>query len=324
MLQLCDGPACRLRARDLGVDDGDKVGCLGRCDAPVAATAAGRALTLWRRGGAPEPLAAPGAQRGPDEPVLLRDLFWPDQAQLAAARRRGAWRALAAAASGGARALASLLAAPAVAPCVLVDAAPTTPGDFGARPLCERDPHLVLEGACLAACAVGAARAIVRVRAGWDDATAALATAAAAARAAALDGGVAIDVGGALAAPDGAWRIAVADAARLARATAIATRDGDGAPDDDGVARGRAWWSAHATRLCALSGDVHRPGVYELPAAATVADALAAAGGVVDGARVAAFGAALADGAVVTDVAGAAPAALVVLNARRDRSALLC
>src|SRR5437899_2096861 len=105
MLRVCDGPACRIRAADLGLGRvGVPVGCLGRCDAPVAAlSATGRALVLARRGADPEPAMAPGAQRGPWEPALLRDVFFADQAELAAARRRGAYRALAAVVAGAPR-----------------------------------------------------------------------------------------------------------------------------------------------------------------------------------------------------------------------------
>jgi len=78
------------------------------------------------------------------------------------------------------------------------------------------------------------------------------------------------------------------------------------------------WLERHATILCALSGDVLRPGLYELGSGATIAEALAAAGGVVDGVRVATAGTLVADGTATTDLAAPAPAALIALHAARD------
>lgn len=81
---------------------------------------------------------------------------------------------------------------------------------------------------------------------------------------------------------------------------------------------GLEWLDRHATVLCAVSGDVLRPGLYELAEGATIAEALAAAGGVVDGVRVSTAGAVLADGVATSDFAGPAPAALVASHAARD------
>jgi SLBB domain-containing protein len=81
---------------------------------------------------------------------------------------------------------------------------------------------------------------------------------------------------------------------------------------------GVGWLERHATILCAVSGDVLRPGLYELGAGATIAEALAAAGGVVAGIRVATAGTLVADGEATTDVAAPAPATLVALHAGRD------
>lgn len=78
----------------------------------------------------------------------------------------------------------------------------------------------------------------------------------------------------------------------------------------------------HATRLCAVAGDVLRPGVYELGAAATIADAVAAAGGAVDGPWLSGVGGYLADGEWGGELSRPAPAALVVLHRRRDRHLL--
>src|SRR6185503_20943896 len=95
MLQRCDAGACRLRARDLGLGDGDGApgACLGRCDGPVAAERDGRALTLVARGRV-EPWSSPPLPRQPAPPVVLRDAGLPDQPLEAAARRRDAYAAL--------------------------------------------------------------------------------------------------------------------------------------------------------------------------------------------------------------------------------------
>ena len=93
----CDGPACRLRAGDcgLGAADGEATACLRRCDVPVAAsdggagadhrrTRAGRALPGARRCRRSRACRCCCATRG-----------FADQPTLAAARRRGAYLALA-------------------------------------------------------------------------------------------------------------------------------------------------------------------------------------------------------------------------------------
>ncbi len=81
---------------------------------------------------------------------------------------------------------------------------------------------------------------------------------------------------------------------------------------------GAGWLARHGTVLCAVSGDVLRPGLYELGDGATVTEALAAAGGVVDGVRVSTAALVVADGAATTDLTMPAPASLVALHARRD------
>src|SRR5262249_34227068 len=138
----CDGPACRLRARDLGLSPGDgrAVTCLGRCDVPVAAVAGGRALTIRARGRI-EPATGGALPPQPGAPVLLRDAALADQPTLAAAQRRGAWRALATLAPGAARILVAR-----VGPGAGVSA---ESGAFAGRVVCERDPHLVLQGAAV-------------------------------------------------------------------------------------------------------------------------------------------------------------------------------
>ena len=275
----CDGPACRLRAGDcgLGARDGEATGCLGRCDVPVAAEEAGRALTIvarWRL----EPYQAPALPAQPGAPVILRDAGFRDQADFAAARRRGAYGALAKLEVARAAELAASVG----------ERAPACAGDFAARVLCERDPHLVLEGLAIVARGRGTPLRVPAL----------LADAAAAAREhlGAFDvhpGAFDVDPGafdvhpGAFDAGDGAELV---QAARVARSAGLG--------------------GAHDTILCAVSGDVLRPGLYELLAGATVAEAIAAAGGVVAGLLVA-------PPSPAHDLAAPAPRALVVTHAGR-------
>jgi hypothetical protein len=270
MLSRCDGPACRLRARDcgLGAADGAAGRCLRRCDSPVAAVDGGRALTIVARGRV-EPWGAPPLPPQPGAPVLLRDAAMRDQPTLAAARRRGAYAALA------------KLDATAAAELVAHVGRSAYDGDgaFAGRVLCERDPHLVLEGLAIVARAQGRKPRVTEP------------LAAAAAEARELIGECAVvDV------------VDAVDAARFARAAAY----------------GAEWWARHGTIVCAVSGDVSRPGLYELGDGASLGEALAAAGGVVDGVRVSTPGALLADGRVTRDLAAPAPAALVASHAGRD------
>src|SRR5262249_32129175 len=125
----------------------------------------------------------------------------------------------------------------------------------------------------------------------WSLARAALERAAAEARAADLIGDLVLDRG-----------VEPVAAARLARAAEA----------------GADWYDRHPTRLCAVSGDVLRPGVYELPADARAADAVAAAGGAVAGFLVATIGYLVCDGETTTDTSVPAPAALVVFHAGRE------
>jgi SLBB domain len=268
----CDGPACRLRAGDcgLGTADGEAVACLRRCDVPVAASEAGRALTVVARGRVEAYVARPLPAQ-PGVSVVLRDAGFADQPMLAAARRRGAYLALPKIDAVRAGALAA-----AAAPGGF-----DGDGAFAARVLCEHDPHLVLEGLAILARAGGAG---LRVPAALADA---------AAEARELVGDFAVGEGADL-----------VHAARVARAARLGA---DAAPAA----------AAHATLLCAVSGDVLRPGLYELLGGATIGEALAAAGGVVDGVRVAQPGTLVADGALTGDLAAPAPAALVTRHAGR-------
>lgn len=244
MLDVCDGPACRLRAGDGAAAPGAScatVACLLRCETPVAARRDGRALVVVH--GRVEPWAPPPLPRQPAPPVLLRDAGFADQPTEAAARRRGAYVAGDKLTAMAARELVAHVARPSW----------TGPGAFAARVLEERDPHLVREGQAIA-----------------DRA------------------GTSVDA---------------VNAARLVRAAQF----------------GVEWLGSHATVLCAVSGDVLRPGLYELGSGATIADALAAAGGVVDGVRVSTPSGVLADGAATTDPSAPAPVALVAYHARRAR-----
>jgi hypothetical protein len=119
---------------------------------------------------------------------------------------------------------------------------------------------------------------------------------------------------------EGAFVLGAAHAARLARASTIAAAGSDA---DDGLARAHAWWPAHLTRLCAISGDVARPGVYELSVRATVGHAVGAAGGVIDGVRTAILGQAIGDGAWLNRDSRGLPTGLIAFHRGRDVTGIL-
>lgn len=216
-----------------------------------------------------EPWAPPPLPPQPGVPVLLRAAGLGDQPSLAAARRRGAYAALGKIDAAAAAELAASLP----------PAGWDGEGAFAARVLCERDPHLVLEGLVIAARVQGKPARVPAM------------LAAAAAEAGELVGEVVVATEG----------VDAVGAARLARAAQLG-----------------AAWERHGTVLCAVSGDVLRPGVYELSDGANIAAALAAAGGVVDGVRVSPAGALVADGVVTRDLDAPAPVALVALHSRRQ------
>jgi NADH-quinone oxidoreductase subunit F len=180
---------------------------------------------------------------------------------------------------------------------VVCNAAEDEPGSQKDRALLERNPHLVLEGALLAAAAAEATTVVFYVRATLTEALAALRAALQeAAELPALQG---IDV-----------QLREAPAAYVAGEASAAVRflsGGEAKPDlappyptEKGVEgqptllcncetlanlpRIVAGEPADATRLATVTGDVRRPGVYEVtPAGTTLADLVALAGGLPEG-----------------------------------------
>jgi hypothetical protein len=316
---VCDGPVCRWRARDLGLPPPARsLPCLGRCDAPAAALTVEneaprpllRELTIVRRGLDPEPAHPPGAQRGPNEPVLLRDLLLADQRELATARRRGAYRTLELLPADLAQLLATATGrwpAQARASVVIVADELRADGCFALRPILGRDPHAVLEGALLAAHAAHARHVVLELRREWARARQVVTAALAEAQRAELTGEVTVEIS----TSDDAAPAPEAGTLRIGTELAVVL--------PHVLRNGASWWQEHAPRLVSISGDVLHPGVYELPRAATVGDAVAAAGGVVDGVRFSTLGSFLADGVAhpAPEADQPAPSGLIVANARR-------
>ncbi|MCY1055701.1 NAD(P)H-dependent oxidoreductase subunit E [Nannocystis sp. SCPEA4] len=192
---------------------------------------------------------------------------------------------------------------------VVCNADESEPGTFKDRELLASLPHLVWEGMMLGAVVVGARRAIVYLRHEYELERRALAREqeVAARIAAELDVELEIFVspGGYIMGEETALLEALEDrrgeprnkppypgiaglfgqptlinnVETLTMATAIA-------------ARGAAWWKAQGVRGCAglkfvsVSGDVVRPGVHEVATGTTIAELVALAGGVPDGAAV--------------------------------------
>jgi NADH:ubiquinone oxidoreductase subunit F (NADH-binding)/NADH:ubiquinone oxidoreductase subunit E len=305
-----------------------EVSCLGRCDGapactlgevPVAPADAVKLAELVRRRTTlppDQPTAAPRRFRidphagDSDHYAVLRAAPPADQvlAELAAAGLRG---------MGGAGFPTaqkwSLVRAETRTPkYAICNADESEPGTFKDRVLLEQAPHLVVEGLALAARTVGAARAIIYLRHEYGRERRALLAELARARAAGVLGELAIEV---FVSPGGYI---------LGEETALleALEDRRGEPRNKPpfpgthglfekptlinnvetlamvpgiVARGGAFWKSQGLRgagglkLIAVSGDVAQPGVYEIPMGTTVAELIAAAGGVSGGRRLYAF-----------------------------------
>ncbi|WP_293261683.1 NAD(P)H-dependent oxidoreductase subunit E [Nannocystis sp.] len=197
---------------------------------------------------------------------------------------------------------------------VVCNADESEPGTFKDRELLAALPHLVWEGMLLGALVVGATRAILYIRHEYELERRAMAAEQTVAAAVARELGVELEIfvspGGYIMGEETALLEALEDrrgeprnkppfpgvvglfgrptlinnVETLAAATAILAR-----PD------GSAWWKAQGLRGCgglkfiSISGDVARPGVFEVATGTTVAELVALAGGVVDGRPIAAI-----------------------------------
>jgi NADH:ubiquinone oxidoreductase subunit F (NADH-binding)/NADH:ubiquinone oxidoreductase subunit E len=195
---------------------------------------------------------------------------------------------------------------------VVVNADESEPGTFKDRALLEEAPHLVIEGMCLGARVVGATEGWIYLRHEYEHALGALERALAAARGQGLLEGFDVEIflspGGYILGEETALLEALED--RRGE-----PRNKPPYPGSHGLrgqptlinnvetfamvpailARGADWWKAQGVRghaglkVMAVSGDVERPGVYEIPMGTTVAELIAQAGGVRGGGRLKAF-----------------------------------
>ncbi len=195
-------------------------------------------------------------------------------------------------------------------PVVICNADEGEPGTFKDREVMAQRPHLMLEGMAIAAHAVGASELVIYLRAEFKAPREALLAAIASARAAGHLDGLSVE----LALGHGAYicgeETALLEALEGRRGM---PRHKPPFPTDSGylgrptlmnnvetfacipaiVRRGGAWFAglgagdASGTKLYPISGDVARPGVYELPLGASFETLLAAAGGVTGGALLA-------------------------------------
>ena len=192
---------------------------------------------------------------------------------------------------------------------VVCNADESEPGTFPDREILASLPHLVWAGVLLGAVVVGAQRAIVYLRHEYEPERRALAREQARAAAVGRELGVELEIfvspGGYIMGEETALLEALEDrrgeprnkppypgiaglfgqptlinnVETLAMTAAIA-------------ARGGAWWKGQGVRGCgglkfvSVSGDVARPGVYEVPMGTTIAELIALAGGVPGGAAI--------------------------------------
>ena len=296
--------------------------CLGQCDrAPAVLWTPTRSeehdyrVSIGRDGPLPEPTLTPSS------PDLVLDLAGDDDttwAGLAAAREMGPEAVIAAVKEsqirgrGGAgfpahikwQAVAVQRAGP---KHIICNADEGEPGTFKDREVMMRRPHLMLEGMAIAALAVGGTGLVIYLRGEFSAARHALEGAITAARAAGHLDGLEVEV----VLGHGAYicgeETALLEALEGRRGM---PRHKPPFPTESGlwgqptlmnnvetfacippiVRRGGAWFAglgrgdaAAGTKLYSISGDCARPGVYELPQGATMAELLAAAGGVVGG-----------------------------------------
>ena len=209
---------------------------------------------------------------------------------------------------------------------VVCNADESEPGTFKDREIKAALPHLVWEGMLIAAQVVGAARAILFIRHEYEPERRAMAAELAVAAAVGRELGVELEIfvspGGYIMGEETALLEALEDrrgeprnkppfpgiaglfdlptlinnVETLAMVTAILARGllAPGATDAT-PNPGAQWWLARGVRGChglkfiSISGDVARPGVYEIPSGTTIAELIALAGGVPGGRPIAAL-----------------------------------
>jgi NADH:ubiquinone oxidoreductase subunit F (NADH-binding)/NADH:ubiquinone oxidoreductase subunit E len=196
---------------------------------------------------------------------------------------------------------------------VICNADESEPGTFKDRVLLEELPHLVIEGMCLAARVVDAERGWIYLRHEYEHVQAPLEHAMAEARARGLLGRefdieIFLSPGGYILGEETALLEALEDKRGEPRNKPPypGSRGLWGKPTLINnvetfamvpviLKNGAEWWKAQGGRghqglkVMAVSGDVERPGAYEIPMGTTVAELIQLAGGVNDGKRLKAF-----------------------------------
>ncbi|MCB9535067.1 MAG: SLBB domain-containing protein [Myxococcales bacterium] len=301
--------------------------CLGQCDrAPAVLWAGAEAGHGFEIGTGAEPGSVAAPHLTPSSPDLAIDLAAPDdptwpaleaarhlgpagvRVELRAARLRG---------RGGAGFPAHLkwdavAAAPPGPRVVVCNADEGEPGTFKDREVLVRRPHRLLEGLAIAAHAVGADRIVIYLRGEFEGPRRALEAAVAQARGAGHLDGLSVEIalghGAYICGEETALLEALegrrgmprhkppfpTEAGLFGRPTLINNVESLACVPAI-VQRGGAWFAglgrgeASGTKLFSVSGDVARPGVYELPLGVTFGEVLEAAGGVAGGRALGAF-----------------------------------
>ena len=196
---------------------------------------------------------------------------------------------------------------------VICNADESEPGTFKDRVLLEELPHLVVEGMCLAASVVGAERGWIYLRHEYEHACGPLERAIGQALRRGLPGrGFEVEIflspGGYILGEETALLEALEDKRGEPRNKPPypGSRGLWGKPTLINnvetfamvpaiLKKGAEWWKTQGVRgheglkVMAVSGDVERPGVYEIPMGTTVAELIQMAGGVKGGKRLKAF-----------------------------------